>query len=525
MGGSKPETDSRQLQDIVVTARKQTELSQNVPTAIVSIDASQLAANHSTRLDDLSSYATSLNIVTRADNSPDVTIRGVGAFGVTPGVGFYVNDVQQFEGQSVRPNDIASVEVLKGPQGTLYGGTNIGGAIKYITKTPGDTLAAELGGEIGSYGAREISGAVSGPLGGRFGARVSGFASWDRGFVRDPTLGLVLGGEKEQGGRLTLRYGDADTTATFYLSGDHLRSSNENLYYAPPDDHSYSLQVTANVHPFYHRSLYTPSVVLEHSLSDAVKLTAVSSYFSADADSRTDGDHRAVPIFDVFQTLNTRVISQELRLSSRGAGPFKWVLGAYAQRVGQDFFQTNNYDLSVITDNPADVGVELTRTRHVQRQYAVFGNGIYTIGSFDLEAGTRVEHYYNTLDDRLAVTHTRTGGTVVLPRGSLTFHPGPDAILYGSVSVGIEPADSIAENAGTSTYQSEHTLNYELGFKSTLLDRRLRINGTSTTSTTATACSAPSTERRWSASPATSAHPTTGASSSRRPSSSPVSCW
>jgi len=182
------ETNNRALGDIIVTARKQPELLQKLPAAVISIDNKQLQANHATRLDDLTSYVTNLNIVTRADNSPDVTIRGVGAFGVTPGVGFYVNDIQQFEGQSVRPDDIASVEIIKGPQGTLYGGNNIGGAIKYTTKLPTDQFAAELSGELGSYSARDLSAAISGPLAPDLGVRLSGFVSSNHGFITDPTL-------------------------------------------------------------------------------------------------------------------------------------------------------------------------------------------------------------------------------------------------------------------------------------------------------------------------------------------------
>ena len=88
----------------------------------------------------------------RADNTPDVALRGVGRAG-TSGCRFYVNDVQQFEGQTVRPIDIESIEVLKGPQGTLYGGSNIGGAIKYTTKLPTEEPTAEATVEYGQQNA------------------------------------------------------------------------------------------------------------------------------------------------------------------------------------------------------------------------------------------------------------------------------------------------------------------------------------------------------------------------------------
>jgi len=127
------------LEELVVTARKRSENLRDIPASITAISAATIAEAHVTQLDDLNSLVTNLNIDEAHDNTPDVTLRGVGAFGVVQGVGFYANDVQLFEGQIARPIDIERIEVLKGPQGTLFGGANVGGAIKYVTKDPTST--------------------------------------------------------------------------------------------------------------------------------------------------------------------------------------------------------------------------------------------------------------------------------------------------------------------------------------------------------------------------------------------------
>jgi len=93
---STSESSEDRLTTIIVTARKLGEDIQSIPESITAIDARTLAAAHLTTLDDLNSLVTNLNITQRADNTPDVVLRGVGTFGVVQGVGFYVNDVQQF---------------------------------------------------------------------------------------------------------------------------------------------------------------------------------------------------------------------------------------------------------------------------------------------------------------------------------------------------------------------------------------------------------------------------------------------
>ena len=195
------------LEEIVVTARKRQEDLQSIPMSVSALSAAQIADAHVSKMDDLAFLVPNLNITTRADNTPDVVLRGVGSFGVIQGVGFYVNDVQQFEGQTVRPEDLDRIEVLKGPQGTLYGGNNIGGAIKYITKKPTADLQMQATAEFGNLHARNFSGALSGPVAGEdFRGRLSAFDSTSDGFVYDTTLNQTLGHSHESGGRLTLDY-------------------------------------------------------------------------------------------------------------------------------------------------------------------------------------------------------------------------------------------------------------------------------------------------------------------------------
>lgn len=112
---------------IVVTARKREERLQDIPESVIAIDGEDIDRQNIKGLNDIGDAVPNLNLSTRGDGFPNVSIRGVGAFGMTQGVGFYLDDVQLFGDASSRFGDLERIEVLKGPQGVLYGGSNIGG--------------------------------------------------------------------------------------------------------------------------------------------------------------------------------------------------------------------------------------------------------------------------------------------------------------------------------------------------------------------------------------------------------------
>ncbi len=472
-----PPQSAQQLDDIIVTARKRAESLQNVPAAISAIDSNQLRATHVSRVDDLNSLVPNLNITVRADNTPDVTIRGIGAFGVTEGVGFYANDVQLFEGQTVRTEDLERIEVLKGPQGTLYGGNNIGGAIKFITKKPTDVLSAEGSVEIGDRNTRNFSAAVSGPLvGDVLKARISAYSAVNDGFVYDPTLDRTLGHSNQRGGRLTLAYDAANTNATFSLYGSQDRSTSQNLYYAAANDHSYSRETTANVPPTYRRDLYAPSLQLDQQIAGLGKLTSITSYFHSEIKARSDGDHRAAPFFDVSQSFRKNIWSEELRLASVGDGPLTWLIGGFIQQRRSRDNEANTQMLSIITGDPADDGVILSASKRLQREYSGFANVNYKFGAITLEGGVRVERFDNRLTDTIGLVTKDVSGTEVLPKASISYKIDKDNMLYATISRGLQPGDALESHNFVSVFKSEKTTNYEIGAKTLNFNRILLFN-------------------------------------------------
>src|ERR1700719_166188 len=197
-------TKDDSLVEIVVTARKRSENLRDIPASITAISAATIEDAHITQLDDLSALVANLNIDEAHDTTRDVVLRGVGSFGLVAGVGFYVNDVQVFEGQIARPIDIERIEVLKGPVGTLFGGANVGGAIKYVTKDPTSTWENEATVEFGSYSTRNYQAVLSGPLDDKISVRASLYYDHHDGNIYDTVNKFDYGAATDRGARVTV---------------------------------------------------------------------------------------------------------------------------------------------------------------------------------------------------------------------------------------------------------------------------------------------------------------------------------
>ena len=130
------EDSSGAIEEIVVTAHRREQSLLEIPESVSVISGADITRQNIKSLEDVGFQVPNLNLSTRLDGFPNVSVRGLGAFGNTQGVGFYLDDVQLFSDASSRFGDLERIEILKGPQGTLYGGSNIGGAVKFVSARP-----------------------------------------------------------------------------------------------------------------------------------------------------------------------------------------------------------------------------------------------------------------------------------------------------------------------------------------------------------------------------------------------------
>ena len=479
--------DHSVLEEVVVTARKRTESVLDVPASITAISAATIEEAHVTQLDDLNGLVTNLNIDEAHDNTPDVTLRGVGAFGVVQGVGFYMNDVQLFEGQTARPIDIERIEVLKGPQGTLFGGANVGGAIKYVTKDPTNIWEGQTDAEFGQYDTRNLEAAISGPVTDTVGIRASVYYDHHGGYIYDTYNKFDYGAANDHGGRLTLVATPSDATKIhLWLSADDFNTSSQNLMYTPPDAQTYLYSVNDYFIPSFVRHMESVAAQVDQQLDSRITLTSLSSFFTSYNRGFTDFNKKPIPLDYLQQNADNRVYSEELRLASTGDGNLDWIVGAFYQGHRSEILAAdNNYNGDPL--NPMLVSTDYDKDNKLQNQYALFGDATYRQGNWQYELGLRAEYYTsslravntNNVDPNtglvLPIDSNHLAGHEFSPKVSVQYKFSPTLNVYGTIARGFTPADEIEENFVVHAYRPEIATNYEVGLKA-LLEHRVQLD-------------------------------------------------
>jgi iron complex outermembrane receptor protein len=489
-------TKDDSLVEIVVTARKRSENLRDIPASITAISAATLEDAHVTQLDDLTSLVSNLNIDEAHDNTPDVVLRGVGSFGLVAGVGFYVNDVQVFEGQIARPIDIERIEVLKGPVGTLFGGANVGGAIKYVTKDPTSTWENEATVEFGSYSTRNYQAVVSGPLSDTVGVRASVYYDHHDGNVYDTVNKFDYGAATDRGARITVVVAPNESNKIHvWLSADDFNTSSQNLMYEPPDAHTYSRTVEDFFVPSFDRHIGSAAIQLDHQMESNVALTSLTSYFTSYNRGVTDFFKQPVPIDLLDQNVDNRVYSEELRLASTGGSDVDWLVGAFFQgHKSATLSIDNNYNQDPLNSMvcpplPNATGpcagvppMDYDRNEKMQREYALFGDVTLHHGNWQYELGLRGEYYSSSLTawntnnvanadyttPVLPIAPGSISGHEFSPRVSAQYKFSPTANVYAAISRGFTPGDLVEENFIIHPFRPEIATQYEVGYKALL---------------------------------------------------------
>jgi len=426
-------TAAGDLEVVLVTAQRRAERPQDVPITLTNIDAEQLGRGDVQQLSDIAKLTPGVRFDNTAGFSQP-TIRGVGSAIISSGTGsnigiymdgFYVPNPMTADFQLL---NVQSVQVLKGPQGTLFGRNSTGGAILVTTTEPSRTSSAVVDASYGSYNAQRYQLYATGGLSDTVAVDVSALYREGDGFVRNIATGsnkdaaydassVRIGLKAELTDRLSvvLRYSHADT--------DDPTSVAANTYEQGGQVYSVGAVIPPALVATDRKKVSNTSRTSFDSDVDAVQLTATYDFDAAILNSYTqyrdegglhylDSDNASVPVFDLTFEVLDEIFTQEFVLSSTPGGPLQWTAGLFYFDDKNDFTNVNG---SVGGGPPLLIGNSGTHTRSM----AAFADLTYeVVENWFVTGGLR--YSYDEITDAFYFTGPLQGG------GGLTQVPDVD---------------------------------------------------------------------------------------------------
>lgn len=517
---------------LLVTAQKREQSIQEVPLAVSTLSGDQLSNAFIGGVTDLALIAPSVSFTqsTNALNS-SVQIRGIGtavfSSAVEPSVSFVVDGVvMSRQGQAFTDLiDIERVEVLRGPQSTLFGKNASAGVINIITKRPSDEFEFEAETVIAEDNEYEAKGSVSGPLSDVAGARLTAYYKDREGHIDNLFDGRDLNGSSSYGFRGQFEW-DITDSINLLLIGDVRESYDDCCQYQPRDfstavfntavapvvPSSGNRQVNVNAPVFNDTTSWGVSAELNADIAGDHTLTSITAYRAWDFVNNIDVDGVPTPALGItgidLNSGRTQIkqFSEELRLTSPSGGEFEYIAGLYFYYLDLDRFFSRRVgacspaipaNAGLSPGDPCVVPTFLSGFFNgtVENQnYAAFGDVTWNVlDNVDLVGGVRLIYdrlEFSTLRPAeplepgellLGPAPLSTAGTIddfaPAGRGGIQFYPADDVMTYVMYSRGYKGATvDVAFEPDDRTVEPETSNSVEIGVKSSWFDDLLTVN-------------------------------------------------
>lgn len=501
------------LDEIVVTAQKRAESSQTVPASVTALDKTALDLRQIGSLSDLQGQVPSL-IVGDLFGTNLITLRGISTGQTSgsedPSVATHINGAYQPRSRSidVAMIDLERVEVLSGPQGTLYGRNATGGAVNYILRGPSEILEAEFTGSLGNYSRVGLSGSVSAPLGDKVGVRVTGlYDNRATGFTRVLNANAPKDRLEEYrvyGGRLILEVKPSDRLK-ISLEGIGVNTKSSTAFF--PFGQSIAPAINAAVQPqsYNAQEIYTDEdakldseyyqgiATIDLELSDHVSVKSISAYQTFDQLMVIDSDGSATSPrlrTPTTQVTDSKTFTQELNINAKLFNDrLNSIVGFFYFHddldLKTDLTTFRSFSAATGTLNPF-TSVLKFNTFQQARSYAFFTDHVLSVSdNVRLIAGLRYNH-----DEKTARQSFFFNGNAVLPpttvnklsfdswtpRFGFQVDVAPHAMVYGTYSKGFKSGGFASNVNAVNSFKPEKISGGEVGIKSEFADRRVRLN-------------------------------------------------
>lgn len=529
-----------QLETVTVTTRRREESSQDVPTPMSVVSGQNLETQRVYRIQDLQQLVPSVNVAYMHARQSSVSIRGLGnnpaSDGLEGSVGLYIDNVYLGRpGMAVFDlMDIEQLEVLRGPQGTLFGKNTTAGVINISTRAPSFTPERSIETSVGEDGYFQTKGTISGPLNDELAGRFSAYRTRSDGDIKNEYDGHDLNGGSREGFRAQLLfkpnenfnlrwigdYNEEDSSAgtrVLYNTGPTINGVN--LYESRASAAGATLvngrHRKVNLDNDQHVTVHQggTSVEANWTLPSDFTLTSVSSYRFWNFTPRNDDGLNVPASYNAGVSVEDKQYSQEFRLASPKGEFFDYVVGAYyfGSDLDNKSFAYYGPQADIWNGTPAGAlaNVSSVGNGHIKTDsFALFAQGTWHLSErLDFTAGVRGTYEEKNASVSRnaplggvavagAAANARRGRAGVYDSGDLNqYSSSPSGLLnlsyritddilgyatlsHGDKSGGVNLAVGSAPTAGADSLLigTERANNAELGFKSTLWDRRLQLN-------------------------------------------------
>lgn len=495
---------ARALDEIVVTARRQAENLQEVPIAVTAFSGNSLQQIAAADLGDVQNLVPNLTLHQGDASNAVVYIRGVGqidslAF-ADPGVGIYLDDIYlgRAQGAFLDIVDVERIEVLRGPQGTLYGRNTIGGAVKYVSRQPGNQLEGKLSITAGNYDRRDFSASVGGAVIEDTLLMKASVASLQRdGYADNTSTGDEDGDKDTLAGRVSMIWHASDTLDV-HFAVDSSRDDSDTS--RTPARATPVFGIPASTDPFKIQADFNDrneldtegvSLILDWTVSDNLQFKSITAARQMDYKTHLDLDATEFPLFGVFVDQDQEQFSQEFQFNYDTGDRWSLVAGLY-------YFKETDVTESGIF-GPAISFISNSENDQETTSYAVYGEAVYQLtDQLRLTAGLRytkeekdferVQEFYGagqTFPPQLGTGFVATNvdesedWSMATPKLGLDYRLSKEAMIYASISRGFKSGgfDGRSNDAfGATPYDQETLWAYEAGLKSQFLAQRLQLN-------------------------------------------------
>jgi iron complex outermembrane receptor protein len=471
--------------DIVVTARKQSETLLDIPDTIQAFSTEKLQRAGVSSIGDLTQLVSGFRLVeAQQPGVVLINIRGVGQVrnGESP-IAVVIDGVQQHSPNQITQDlfDIQQIEILKGPQGALYGRNAIGGAINIVTRPPSDHFEGRV--EVGYAEGDEwrLRGSISSPLGEKASFRLAASYMNRDGQILNTTLGQKVDFDESWAirGALTLKPVE---TLSIDLRGSYFDQKAGASWYVSGPVNAPREPVVGNLLGKAKRKLGDASAKIDLELGGAT-LTSVSAWSSVKSDLFEELDWLPLDLAAATQTLDVTAWSEELRLSSsQKDARLRWMAGVYY--LGTSRTQNTGIFLQPgLTGLPAPISGGRLIAHDNNNAYAVFGQLNYRLAeALELTAALRYDIDQRHQTDLTPPTPTsptqfRSTYRSLQPKFSLAYSLSDSTRAYFTAAKGFRSGGFNSNAVVTREFRKEELWNYEVGFKTSFGGSGFYLNG------------------------------------------------